>query len=67
MLYGNIIVSPDLKNLRDESTRMLLEKAQTFRAHNPLPALNIKGFMETVVDTTLSSGARALLQLAGMR
>jgi hypothetical protein len=108
MLYGNVIVTPDLKNLRDEATRSALESAQTLRRENPLDELLIKvghhdsciaqnpscwtnpylqsvsaphpfptasmvlffcsqGFMETVVDTSLSSGSRALLQLAGMR
>lgn len=42
MLYGNVIVTPDLKNLRDEVTRSALENAQTLRRENPLDELLIK-------------------------
>lgn len=42
MLYGNVIVTPDLKNLRDEATRSALENAQTLRRENPLDELLIK-------------------------
>ena len=42
MMYGNVIVTPDLKNLRDAVTREALEKAQQFRTTNPLDELFIK-------------------------
>ena len=67
MIYGRVEIVDSLMTIRDAGTLRGLEEQFSVRVHNPLSNLGIKGFMETIVDTSLSSGCRSLMQLSGVR
>lgn len=66
MMYGNVILHQGKLTLRDETTQAAIEELKRTRTESPLKKLHIKGFMETVIDSSLASGARSLMQLCGV-
>lgn len=68
-VYANVIVTPDVENIKNLELRDLQKKFLRSRVRSPVKDIGIpikNGFSETIIANSFRSGVRTVLQMSGI-